>query len=136
MNTFSQRLKKAMDEQRVTQSDLSSITGLGKSSISQYLSGKNEPKVKTMTSIAEALNVSVDWLSGAIDEPSDDGFNHTNNLPVEQAARLMGVGKQFIRVGLQKGILPFGYAVKLSANRFTYYISPKKFTEHTGIIID
>ena len=136
MNTFSQRLKKAMDEQRVTQSDLSSMTGLGKSSISQYLSGKNEPKVKTMTLIADALNVSVDWLSGAVDEPSDDGSGHTNNLPVETAARLMGVGKQFIRVGLQKGILPFGYAVKLSANRFTYYISPKKFTEYTGITID
>ena len=133
MNIFSQRLKKAMDEQRVTQSDLSTLTGLGKSSISQYLSGKNEPKVKTMTLIADALNVSVDWLSGAVDEPSDDGSGHTNNLPVEQAARLMGVGKQFIRVGLQDGKFPFGYAIKITGNRFTYYISPKKFTEYTGI---
>lgn len=40
MNAFSERLKKAMDEQKVTQSDLASKTGLGKSSISQYLSGK------------------------------------------------------------------------------------------------
>ena len=132
MNTFSQRLKKAMDEQRVTQSDLSSITGLGKSSISQYLSGKNEPKVKTMTSIAEALNVSVDWLSGAIDEPSDDGFNHTNNLPVEQAARLMGVGKQMVRQGLKNGVFPFGYAVLMPSGKYRYYISPKKFAEYTG----
>ena len=133
MNIFSQRLKKAMDEQRVTQSDLSTLTGLGKSSVSKYLSGKNEPMVNTMTLIADALNVSVDWLSGAVDEPSDDGSGHTNNLPVEQAARLMGVGKQFIRVGLQDGKFPFGYAIKITGNRFTYYISPKKFTEYTGI---
>ena len=60
MNVFAQRMKKAMDERRVTQSDLASMTGLGRSSISQYLSGKNEPKVKTIMTIADALNVSVD----------------------------------------------------------------------------
>lgn len=132
MNTFSARLKKAMTDADMTQKQLSDETGLGKSSISQYLSGKNEPKGKTMILIANALDVPVEWLSGAIDEPSDDR-QHLNRLSVEMAAKLMGVGKQFIRVGLQNGILPFGYAVKQSANKFTYYISPKKFTEYTGI---
>lgn len=56
-----------------------------------------------------------------------------NNLSVKEAANLMGVSLQFIRVGLQKGILPFGYAVQISKNRFTYYISKQKFEEHTGI---
>lgn len=56
-------------------------------------------------------------------------------ITIEQAARLMGVSKQFLRVGLQSGRLPFGYAVRISSNRFTYYISPKKFTEYTGIEI-
>lgn len=132
MGVFSKRLKEAMNEQRVTQVQLAEQLGIGKSSISQYLSGKNEPKVKTMTSIAEALNVSVDWLSGAIDEPSDDGFNHTNNLPVEQAARLMGVGKQMVRQGLKNGVFPFGYAVLMPSGKYRYYISPKKFAEYTG----
>lgn len=135
MGVFSKRLKEAMNEQRVTQVQLAEQLGIGKSSISQYLSGKNEPKVKTMTSIAEALNVSVDWLSGAIDEPSDDGFNHTNNLPVEQAAKLMGVGKQMVRQGLKNGVFPFGYAVLMPSGRYCYYISPKKFTEYTGVEI-
>ena len=56
-----------------------------------------------------------------------------NNMTVDEASELMGVSKQFIRVGLQKGILPFGYAVKISAGRFTYFISRQKFFEHTGI---
>lgn len=56
-----------------------------------------------------------------------------NNMTVAEAALLMGVSRQFIRVGLQKGIFPFGYAVQVSADRYTYFISRQKFTEYTGI---
>ncbi len=55
------------------------------------------------------------------------------NITIAEAARLMGVSQQFVRVGLQKGILPFGYAVQVSADRYTYFISKQKFMEHTGI---
>lgn len=56
-----------------------------------------------------------------------------HSLTVEEASKLMGVSRQFVRVGLQKGVLPFGYAVKVSSNRWTYFISKEKFLEHTGI---
>jgi hypothetical protein len=56
-----------------------------------------------------------------------------NNMTIAEASKLMGVSRQFIRVGLQKGILPFGYAVQVSAKRFTYFISREKFIEYTGI---
>lgn len=55
-----------------------------------------------------------------------------NRMSVKQTAQLMNVSEQFIRIGLQKGIFPFGYAVKMS-KIWTYYISPEKFTEYTGI---
>ena len=58
-----------------------------------------------------------------------------NNISVAEASRLMGVSRQFIRVGLQKGIFPFGYAVQISTDRFTYFISKQKFLEYTGISI-
>lgn len=134
MNIFSQRLKQAMDEQRVTQTDLCTKTGLGKSSVSQYVSGKNIPNGVRMKMLADALNVSPDWLSGSIDEPAIES-NHPDNLQVEVAAKLMGVGKQFIRVGLRNGTFPFGYAVLMPSGKYRYYISPKKFTEYTGIEI-
>lgn len=41
--TFSEKLKNLMSELGLSQSKLSDLTGIGKSSISQYLSGKNEP---------------------------------------------------------------------------------------------
>jgi hypothetical protein len=60
-------------------------------------------------------------------------YTEKNNMTIEEASKLMGVSRQFIRVGLQQGILPFGYAVQISANRWTYFISKQKFLEHTGI---
>ena len=57
-----------------------------------------------------------------------------NRLSVSQCASLMSVSDQFIRIGLQKGAFPWGYAVKMST-QWTYYISPQKFTEHTGITV-
>lgn len=53
------------------------------------------------------------------------------NLPIKKAARLMGKSEQFVRIGLQRGILPFGAAVKVST-KYTYYISPSKFYEYIG----
>jgi hypothetical protein len=50
-----------------------------------------------------------------------------NNMSVAEASKLMGVSLQFIRVGLQKGVLPFGYAVQITRGRYTYYISRQKF---------
>lgn len=134
MNIFANRLKQAMDEQGVNQTDLCAKVGLGKSSVSQYLSGKNTPNDLRLKMIADALNVSPAWLRGEIDEPETEN-GHPNNLSVETAARLMGVGKQFIRVGLRNGTFPFGYAVLMPSGKFRYYISPKKFTEYTGVEI-
>lgn len=37
-----------------------------------------------------------------------------NRISVSEVAELMNVSEQFIRIGLQKGIFPFGYAVKMS----------------------
>lgn len=53
------------------------------------------------------------------------------SLSVSDAARLMGKSNQFVRLGLQKGLLPFGTAVKTSS-KYTYYISPKLFFEYVG----
>ena len=50
-------------------------------------------------------------------------------ITVAEAATAMGVSQQFIRIGLQRGILDFGYAVKVS-NRYTYHISPYKFNSY------
>lgn len=57
-------------------------------------------------------------------------------ITVKRAAELMGVSAQYIRVGLQKEVLPFGCALKVGGDNYSYYISPAKFSEYTGIGID
>lgn len=51
------------------------------------------------------------------------------------AAEMMGKKPAFVRVGLQRGLLPFGTAIKNGEGRtarYSYYISPKLFMEYTG----
>jgi hypothetical protein len=52
-------------------------------------------------------------------------------ITINEAARLMGKSQQFLRIGLQRGIFPFGTAIKLSS-MWTYYINPKRFYEYIG----
>ncbi len=53
------------------------------------------------------------------------------NISVKEAAQIMGVSQQFVRIGMQRGQLPIGTAVKLSSI-WTYHISPKLFYEYIG----
>lgn len=59
-----------------------------------------------------------------------------NRLSISRAAELMGVSAQFIRIGIRQGLFPWGYAVRISGGRYTYFISKNKFAEETGIIPD
>ena len=54
-----------------------------------------------------------------------------NRITVEQAAKTLGVSPQFIRIGLQRGTLPIGSAVKMSS-RWTYHISEYLLRQYIG----
>lgn len=53
-------------------------------------------------------------------------------IKVSDAAKIMGVSEQFVRIGMQRGKLPIGEAVKMSS-KWTYYISPILFERFTGV---
>lgn len=55
-----------------------------------------------------------------------------NRLSVLEVAQKMNVSEQFFRVGLQQGIFPWGYAVKMSS-QWTYFINAVKFYESEKI---
>lgn len=52
-------------------------------------------------------------------------------MTVTECAKLLGKSPQFVRVGLQRNILPFGYAIKMSTV-WTYHISEAKVYEYLG----
>ena len=64
MATIAERLKTALEIREIKQTELVKRTGIGKSSISTYLSGEYEPKQGNIYKIAKALDVNEAWLMG------------------------------------------------------------------------
>lgn len=66
---FSDRLVQALEQRDMRQSDLIRIAAqqgikLGKSQVSQYVSGKTTPRVDVVRDIASVLGVDQEWLAG------------------------------------------------------------------------
>ena len=58
-----------------------------------------------------------------------------NNVPIRFVAKAMKKDEAFIRIAIQKGVLPIGCAIKKSdSSQYDYYISPKKLFEYCGVI--
>ena len=58
------------------------------------------------------------------------------NVPIAEIAKAMGKDAQYVRIGIQQGILKFGTAMKMGDSReFSYYCPDKKVWEETGYFI-
>ena len=125
--SFAKRLKQAMEEKQITQAELADRIGKGRSSVSQYLSGKNIPKEDVQKQIADVLGCTVESLNN--DVQSDKREPDTKNISVSECAKILGKSEQFVRVALQTGVAPFGFAVK-NKTVYSYHISPKKLAEY------
>ena len=90
MDSFSRRLRMALEMNNLTQAELCEKTKIPKSAISQYLSGEFKPKQNRTHLIAKTLNVSEAWLMGydvdikrADTDITDDIINaYDNILPI------------------------------------------------------
>lgn len=59
-------------------------------------------------------------------------FNGTR-VPIDVAAAALHVTQDFIRIGMQKGVLPIGSCFKMpDSTKNSYYISPKLLYEYSG----
>ena len=132
MNTFVERSKYAMEQADLKQSALSELTGISKAAISQYLSGKNTPSLERIKALADATGVTFDFLMGHGAAPLKEVPPSVKKISVKEAARCMGKSDQFVRIGLQRGLLPFGNAVPGTGSKWIYYINPAKFREYVG----
>lgn len=45
------------------------------------------------------------------------------NLTVKETARITRKSEQWVRIVCQRGLVPWGYAVILTGNKYTYFIS-------------
>lgn len=79
----------------------------------------------------------IDQETNAVEEQKSMMTFSGANIPVNLAASIMGKDPMFVRIGLQRGLLPFGVAYKKHDHnqQYDYYISPKLFYEFTGVIV-
>ena len=65
MTSFADRLLDALDEKKLTRADLCRMTGLKSAHLVGYIKNPDRsPKLSTAIKIADALDVSIDWLAG------------------------------------------------------------------------
>ena len=76
ISDFAERLRIALDFRNMKATELSALTGINKSTISQYLSKEYEPKRDRLELFAKTLNVNEAWLIG-YDVPME--INSSNN---------------------------------------------------------
>ena len=129
---FADRIKAAMSEQGISQAELSKLTGIGRSSICQYLSGKIVPAPGRKALIAEVLGVDPEEPEPESIPPEEETVQR---ITVMKAARILHMNHVTLREGLKQGRFPWGYAVRKSENRWSYYINAKKFAETEGVRI-
>lgn len=77
-SSTSERLQEAMRSARMKQADLARATGLSKGGISNYVTGRYEPKSDIISKLAKALGVSEMWLWG-YDVPKDRTITKSNS---------------------------------------------------------
>lgn len=57
-------------------------------------------------------------------------------VTVKEAAHILERSEQFVRIGLQRNLFPFGFAMKRSgARKFDYFINPAQFAAYCGVTL-
>ncbi len=126
---FAERFSSILNEKNIKQVDLIRMAEergikLGKSQISQYVSGKTLPRRDTLAFLADALGVDSAWLMGednadtTVSEPVIRTFDKSNKLAnvlydvrgpvVDEAARMEADGTQVLKLNIGNPA-PFGF---------------------------
>lgn len=53
-------------------------------------------------------------------------------MTVIEAAKILNINPQTLRLALQQGLFPFGVAIKTSENRYTYKIFTERLEKYLG----
>jgi hypothetical protein len=135
--SFGEKLKEAMHELNINQAQVVGLIGKSKGSVSMYLSNQVVPPSKAQEEIALALGLAPDYFEQ--DEERErkliKNAGAISTISVADVASLMHMGVSTIRLGLQQGVFPWGYAVKTSENRWSYFINAKRFADIEGVVI-
>ena len=90
-HSIGDRLRTLRESKGMTQDDLAEVTGMNRVTIAKYETGKIEPKSKSLSKLAAALDVSTDFLIGQSDEQHEPDHVESG-APKTPEARLISAG--------------------------------------------
>lgn len=83
VSDFAKRLQMALDFRNMKATELSELTGINKSTISQYLADVYKPKRDRIELFARTLNVNETWLTG-YDVPMEENSSDKNDAIIKE----------------------------------------------------
>ena len=135
--TFSQKLKYILSEQNISQAELSRLTGINKSSICQYLSGKNIPSNKRQGVIATAIGMPEDYFGNENFKEPSIPYPKIPRLTLTETAGIMGVSQRALALAIQQGMYSWAQALPgRNKKRPIYFINAITFAKAQGIDLE
>lgn len=74
MSKFTNRMKSILLEKKLSQKELSKMSGIAEASLCRYLKGDSKPRLDIIANIAKALNVSEAYLIGESNEVQEENY--------------------------------------------------------------
>lgn len=130
MTILSENLNRLLTERRMTQKQLAEAAGVPEMSVSNHCLGKSTARTPVLQRYAEALGTTAYDLLQEHEPEEDEIIPDGRGLPITEAAKAMGKSQQFIRVALQRQLVPFGIAIQNPGGRWSYYINPTRFQRY------
>src|SRR3984893_1963797 len=100
---FQERLKAARDLRKWSQGDLAGRAGMPPSSIAHFEAGSRKPSFDTLKRLANALEVTTDYLLGRVDDP---GLAEAGDPLYRDMGKLTGrdreIAKEFLEMLAKK----------------------------------
>ena len=128
--TFAEKLREVMKEQNISQSDLSRLTKIERSSISQYLSDRNIPTPQRQEEIAVALKLPEDYFTAEENVvKACISRAKVKRLTLTQAARIMGMSKETLGTAIEEGKYSWGQVLSGKGKKKIYYINGTKLSQ-------
>lgn len=90
---FSERLKFARINKRLSQMELCNLVGLSRVSLMYYETGRRTPNVETLEKLAEVLEVPVGFLVGKEEYP-EENLNITQSIAPKRVRRRVDIEKR------------------------------------------
>lgn len=117
--SIASNLRREMDEQGVSVAALAREIGAEASSVRKYLSGAIRPSDRVLARLARCLDTTPEELKYGRPRRA------SGKLTTDDVARATGIDPLSLRIGLQRGIWPFGTAYKRpGSTQYTYEYDP------------